>query len=90
MSIDAAIGEYSQIRIEPRDRAANPEVAYLNLERITRLKRGMHRLSAPDRLLVEMQYRGKSLREIAALSGLSVAAIKARLFRGKKLLREHL
>ena len=83
-------GEYSQIGIELRDRAANPEVAYLDVERIERLKRGMRCLSAPNRLLVEMQYHGKSLREIAALSGLSVAAAKARLFRGKKLLREHL
>jgi RNA polymerase sigma-70 factor, ECF subfamily len=89
-SIDASDESIKSVHMKLRDHSANPEEAYLEQEGFARLNHAMSRLSTRDRCLVEMQYSGRSHQEIAASAGLSIAAVKSRLFRGKSFLRKHL
>jgi RNA polymerase sigma-70 factor (ECF subfamily) len=76
---------------EIADETKNIEELYARHERVERLKRAIHRLQPTLRSVVEIhQSNDRSVKEIADLAGISVAATKSRLLRARKILRKTL
>jgi len=66
-----------------------PEASYLQVEAAEILSAAMNRLTPRVRKAIELRdLRGLSTRETARHMGLSIAAVKARVFHGRKKLRE--
>jgi RNA polymerase sigma-70 factor (ECF subfamily) len=75
--------------VEIADETKNIEELYARHERVERLRRAISRLQPTLRNVVEIhQSNDRSVREIADLAGISVAATKSRLLRARKILRE--
>jgi len=73
------------------DQAKNVEELYARQERVERLRREICCLRPALRIVVEIhQSNDSSIKEIAELAGLSVAATKSRLVRARKTLRKAL
>jgi RNA polymerase sigma-70 factor (ECF subfamily) len=73
------------------DQAKNVEELYARRERVERLKREICCLRPTLRIVVEIhQSNDRSVKEVAELAGLSVAATKSRLVRARKILRKAL
>jgi RNA polymerase sigma-70 factor, ECF subfamily len=67
------------------------EELYTGQERVERLQRAICRLQPTLRNIVEIhQSEDRSVKEVAALAGISVAATKSRLLRARKILRKAL
>ena len=76
---------------EIADQTKNVEELYARHERIERLKRAICHLQPTLRNVVEIhQSNDRSVKEIADLAGLSVAATKSRLLRARRALRKDL
>jgi len=76
---------------EIADQTKNIEELYARHERVERLRQAIRRLQPTLRNVVEIhQSNDRSVKEIADLAGISVAATKARLFRARKILRKAL
>jgi RNA polymerase sigma-70 factor (ECF subfamily) len=76
---------------EIADQTKNVEELYERRERTERLKRAICRLQPTLRNVVEIhQSNDRSVKEIADLAGLSVAATKSRLLRARRALRKDL
>jgi RNA polymerase sigma-70 factor (ECF subfamily) len=76
---------------EIADHTKDVEELYARQERIERLKRAICRLQPTLRNVVEIhQSNDRSVKEIADLAGLSVAATKSRLLRARRALRKDL
>ena len=76
---------------EIADQTKNIEELYARHERVERLRRAICCLQPRLRNVVEIhQSNDRSIKEIADLAGISVAATKARLFRARKILRKAL
>jgi RNA polymerase sigma factor (sigma-70 family) len=76
---------------EIRDHSANPEEECLRGERTDRVRVAIARLPMKIRTVTEFQgVQDKSLKEIAEVVGISVAATKSRLSRAKTILRASL
>jgi RNA polymerase sigma-70 factor (ECF subfamily) len=76
---------------EIADQTKNIEELYARHERVERLRRAIRRLQPRLRSVVEIhQSNDKSIKEIAELAGISVAATKSRLLRARKILRKAL
>ena len=76
---------------EIADQTMNAEERYSRHEREHHLKRAIKQLSPTLRTVVEIQQRhDTSVKEIAELAGLSVAATKSRLLRARKAMRRSL
>jgi len=76
---------------EIADQTKNVEELYARHEGIERLKRAICRLQPTLRNVVEIhQSNDRSVKEIADLAGLSVAATKTRLLRARRALRKDL
>jgi RNA polymerase sigma-70 factor, ECF subfamily len=89
-SIEITDGETRQHR-QIADQTKDVEELYARRERIERLKRAICRLHPPLRNVVEIhQPNDRSVKEIADLAGLSVAATKSRLLRARRALRKDL
>jgi RNA polymerase sigma-70 factor (ECF subfamily) len=74
---------------EIADQTKNVEELYARRERVEHLKRAICRLHPTLRNVVEIgQSNDRSVREVAELAGISVAATKSRLLRARKILRE--
>jgi RNA polymerase sigma-70 factor (ECF subfamily) len=74
---------------EVADQTKNVEELYARHERVEHLKRAICRLHPTLRNVVEIrQSNDRSVKEVAALAGISVAATKSRLLRARKILRE--
>jgi RNA polymerase sigma-70 factor (ECF subfamily) len=70
------------------DETKNIEELYARHERVERLRRAICRLRPTLRNVVEIhQANDRSIKEIADLAGVSVAATKSRLLRARKILR---
>jgi RNA polymerase sigma-70 factor (ECF subfamily) len=70
------------------DETKNIEELYARYERTERLRRAICRLQPTLRNVVEIhQANDRSIKEIANLAGISVAATKSRLLRARKILR---
>jgi DNA-directed RNA polymerase specialized sigma24 family protein len=73
------------------DQAKNVEELYAKHEGVERLRREIGCLRPSLRIVVEIhQSNDRSIKEVAELAGLSVAATKSRLGRARKILREAL
>jgi len=89
-SMDITDGETGQPR-EFADQTKNVDELYVRHERTERLRRAICRLQPSLRNVVEIhQSNDRSLKEIAKLAGLSVAATKSRLLRARAALRRDL
>jgi RNA polymerase sigma-70 factor, ECF subfamily len=76
---------------EIADQTKSVEELYSGQERVERLKRAICRLQPTLRIVVEIhQTEDCSVKEVAELAGISVAATKARLLRARKILRKAL
>jgi RNA polymerase sigma-70 factor (ECF subfamily) len=85
-SMDIGDGDTSQWEIA--DQTKSVEELYTGQERVERLKRAICRLQPTLRDVVEIhQSEDRSVKEVAELVGISVAATKSRLLRARKILR---
>ena len=76
---------------EIADESKNIEELYARHERVERLRRAIRHLHPTLRSVVEIhQSNDRSVKEIADLAGISVAATKSRLLRARKVLRRTL
>jgi RNA polymerase sigma-70 factor (ECF subfamily) len=83
-------GETWQHR-EIADQTKNVEELYVRHERTERLRQAICRLQPALRNVLEIhQSKDSSVREIAELAGISVAATKSRLLRARAALRRDL
>ena len=74
---------------EIADQTKNVEELYVRHERVEHLKRAICRLHPTLRNVLEIrQSNDHSVREVAELAGISVAATKSRLLRARKILRK--
>ena len=73
---------------EIADQTKNLEELYASHERVERLRQAIYRLQPTLRNVVEIhQSKDCSVKEIAELAGISLAATKSRLLRARKVLR---
>lgn len=76
---------------EIADKTKSVEELYTGRETVARLKRAICRLHPTLRNVIEIhQSEDRSVKEVAELAGISVAATKSRLFRARKILRRAL
>jgi RNA polymerase sigma-70 factor, ECF subfamily len=81
-------GEHAQY-CEIVDQTTNVEERIVRQERVEHLKVAICRLKPTLRSVVEFhQSNDRSVKEVAELAGISVAATKSRLLRARKILRE--
>ncbi|MGC1451236.1 MAG: sigma-70 family RNA polymerase sigma factor [Candidatus Sulfotelmatobacter sp.] len=92
VSLDDSTSDYgTALRLEISDRGPNPETSCLQRERAHILSAAMEQLTPRMRAAFELrELLELSTQETAQRMGLSVAAVKARLFHGRKSLRERL
>jgi RND family efflux transporter MFP subunit len=90
VSIDDLSGnEEIAVRLEMPDSRACPESAFLQDERSRILSAAMDSLTPVTRRVIELRELGElSTREAAGVMGLSVGAVKARVFHGRKRLSQ--
>jgi RNA polymerase sigma-70 factor, ECF subfamily len=85
-SMDIGDGDTSQWEIV--DQTKSVEELHTGQERVERLKRAICRLQPALRNVIEIhQSEDRSVKEVAELAGISVAATKSRLLRARKILR---
>jgi len=92
LSLDeSAESEESSSRIEVEDDGLNPEQLYAQKERQRILTEAMNDLTPGMRKAIELrEIDERSTEENAQIMGISVSAVKARVFHGRKKLRERL
>jgi RNA polymerase sigma-70 factor, ECF subfamily len=92
VSIDnSSSGEGTAPHLEIADTSPDPETRYLQREDAQILSAAMEYLRPGTRIVLELrELRELSARETARHMGLSVAAVKARVFHGRKKLRRTL
>ncbi len=80
--------EETTLRLEMRDSRAGPESVFLQDERSRILSAAMDELTPRTRTAIELrELRELSTEEAARVLGLSVGAVKARVFHGRRKLR---
>jgi RNA polymerase sigma factor (sigma-70 family) len=90
-SLDWSAGDGIWQQWEMADRRANTEEHYLREESERQLKRAISRLQPTLRTIIEIQQlHDNSVKEMAALAGISVPATKSRLLRARSVLRRSL
>jgi RNA polymerase sigma-70 factor (ECF subfamily) len=88
---ESAEAEESPSRIEIEDDGLNPEQLYAQTERQRILTEAMNDLTPGMRKAIELrEIDERSTEETAQIMGISVGAVKARVFHGRKKLRERL
>jgi RNA polymerase sigma-70 factor (ECF subfamily) len=92
VSIDDSSGhEETALRLDMPDSRIGPEKAFFQDEQSRILSTAMDRLSTKTRAAIELRELGElSTQEAARVMGISVAAVKARVFHGRKKLRQEL
>jgi RNA polymerase sigma-70 factor (ECF subfamily) len=86
----AEAGEWSS-RIEVEDQGLNPEQLYAQKERQRILSEAMNGLTPTMRKAIELrELDERSTEETARIMGITVAALKGRVFHGRQKLRERL
>jgi len=92
LSLDeSAESEESSSRIEVEDDGLNPEQLYAQKERQRILTEAMNDLTPGMRKAIELrEIDERSTEETAQIMGISVGAVKARVFHGRRKLRERL
>ena len=88
---DSAETEESSFRIDIEDQGLNPEQLYAETERQRILFEAMNDLTPGLRKAMELrEIDERSTEETAQIMGISVGAVKARVFHGRRKLRERL
>ena len=93
---DVSLDESAEIdesssRLDVEDQGLNPEQLYAQKERERILSEAMKELTPGMRRAIELRELGEqSTEETARIMGISVAAVKARVFHGRRKLRERL
>jgi RNA polymerase sigma-70 factor (ECF subfamily) len=88
---ESAESEESSFRIEVEDDGLNPEQLYAQKERQRILTEAMNDLTPGMRKAIELrEIDERSTEETAQIMGISVGAVKARVFHGRRKLRERL
>ncbi len=93
---DVSLDESAEIdesssRLDVEDQGLNPEQLYAQKERQRILSEAMNELTPGMRKAIELRELGeRSTKETARLMGISAAAVKARVFHGRRKLRERL
>ena len=83
-----SLDDHQEIDLQITDPAPSPELLMVRLERSEMVRNAVRRLSPSLRSSIEARYwEEMSIRDAAALSGVTVAAAKARQMRGRKGLR---
>jgi RNA polymerase sigma factor (sigma-70 family) len=91
ISMDGGVDGDAWQHWEVADRRVNTEEHYARCESERHLKRAIHRLRPSLRTIVEIQQvHDNSIKEIAEIAGISVAATKSRLLRARTVLRRSL
>jgi RNA polymerase sigma factor (sigma-70 family) len=82
-------GSGELLAVEVKDDRANPEQRFEHRQRISHLKLAMKRMTPVMRDVVELRVLHEcTVREAARILNISQAAVKARLFRARSVLRE--
>jgi RNA polymerase sigma-70 factor, ECF subfamily len=88
---DLSADEGTGAKFDIADGSADPEATYLQGEETRTLSMAIKRLAPNTRIVMELkELRELSARETARQMGLSLAAVKARVFHGRKKLRKHI
>jgi RNA polymerase sigma-70 factor (ECF subfamily) len=88
---ESAETEEPSLRLEVEDQGLDPEQLYAQKERQRMLSEAMSELAPGMRKAIELRELGeRSTEETAQIMGISASAVKARVFHGKKKLRERL
>jgi RNA polymerase sigma-70 factor (ECF subfamily) len=88
---ESAETEESSSRLDVEDQGLNPEQLYAQKERQRILSEAMNELTPGMRKAIELRELGeRSTEETARIMGISAAAVKARVFHGRRRLRERL
>lgn len=92
LSLDeSAETEEPSARIEVEDQGPNPEQLYAQEEQQRILSEAMNKLTPGMRKAIELrELDERSTEETARIMGISVSAVKARVFHGRRKLRERL
>jgi RNA polymerase sigma-70 factor (ECF subfamily) len=79
------------LTLDPPDPAPNPEETCLQFERKRIVSAAINKLTPAVRTALQLRELAEvSTQETARLMGISVAAVKARLFHGRRKLRDRL
>ncbi len=88
---ESAETEEPSARIEVEDQGPNPEQLYAQQEQQRILSEAMNELTPGMRKAIELrELDERSTEETARIMGISVSAVKARVFHGRRKLRERL
>jgi len=88
---EAAETEGPSFRFDVEDRGPDPEQLYAHKERQRILSEAMRKLRPGLRRAIELRELGeRSTEETARIMGISTSAVKARVFHGRRKLRERL
>ena len=88
---ESAESEQPSSHVDVEDQALNPEQVYAQKERQRILSQVMNELTPGTRKAIELRELGeRSTEETAQIMGISVTAVKARVFHGRRKLRERL
>ena len=88
---ESAETEESSSRLDVEDQGPNPEQLYAQKERQRILSEALKELTPGMRKAIELRELGeRSTEETARIMGISAAAVKARVFHGRRKLRERL
>jgi RNA polymerase sigma-70 factor, ECF subfamily len=88
---ESAETEEPSYRIDVEDQGLNPEQLYVQEERQRILSQAMNDLTPAMRKAIELrEIDERSTEETAQIMGISVSAVKARVFHGRRKLRERL
>ena len=92
VSLDETVEtEEPSFRLEVEDQGPGPEQLYADKERQRFLVQAMNELAPGMRKAIELRELGeRSTEETAQIMGISAGAVKARVFHGKRKLRERL
>jgi RNA polymerase sigma-70 factor, ECF subfamily len=88
---ESAETEELSFRHDVEDQGPNPEELYTHKERQQMLFAALNELTPGMRRAIELRELGeRSTEEAAQIMGITVSAVKARVFHGRKILRERL
>jgi RNA polymerase sigma-70 factor (ECF subfamily) len=88
---ESAETEQPSAHVDVEDQALNPEQLFAQKERQRILSQVMNELTPGTRKAIELRELGeRSTEETAQILGISVTAVKARVFHGRRRLRERL
>jgi RNA polymerase sigma-70 factor (ECF subfamily) len=91
VSLDESTAERPSFRLDLEDQGLNPEQRYAQHEQQSILSEVMKELTPGTRKAIELrELDERSIQETAQIMGISIGAVKARVFHGRRKLRERL